>query len=94
MYLDFFQRKKDTECNDNTLMREDNIFNKLIFMNDLLGLADKLDNFANFLTVSIKFNFTSVYIFHTFYPTRSNWQMILSQIKSLTFSLALYKPHQ
>ena len=43
-------------------------------MDDIQGLADKSENFANFLTVSRKF--TYVYIFHTIYPTRNNWQMI------------------
>ena len=46
-------------------------------MDDIQGLADKSENFANFLTVSRKF--TYVYIFHIIYPTRNNWQMILSQ---------------
>ena len=45
------------------------------------GLADKLDNFANFLTLSRKFNFTCVYDFHTIYPIKNCWQMILSQTK-------------
>ena len=52
-------------------------------MDDVSGLADKSDDFANFLTVSQKFNFTCVYVFHTIYPMRSNWQMILSQTKIL-----------
>ena len=47
-------------------------------MDDIQSL-DKSENFANFLTVSRKF--TYVYIFHTIYPTRDNWQMILSQTK-------------
>ena len=55
---------------------------KIIVMNDVLGLAGKSENFANFLTVSRKFGFTCVYIFHTIYPTRNNWQMILSQTKT------------
>ena len=48
-------------------------------MDDIQGLADKSENFANFLTVSRKF--TYVHIFHTIYPTKNNWQMILSQTK-------------
>ena len=52
---------------------------RLIVMNDVSGLADKSEEFANFLTVSRKFGLTCVYIFHTIYPTRQNWQMILSQ---------------
>ena len=69
-------------------MDEDSIFNKLIVMDDVLGLADKSANFTNFLTVMRKFNFTCVYAFHTIYLTRSNWQMILSQTKNVTFLLA------
>ena len=64
-------------------MVENNIFDKLIVMDDVLGLADKSDDFANFLTVSRIFNFTCVYVFHMMYPTRSNWQMILTQTKIL-----------
>ena len=54
---------------------------RLIVMDDVSGIADKSENFANFLTLSRKFGFTCVYIFHTIYPTRNNWQMILSQTK-------------
>lgn len=55
---------------------------KVIVMNGVLGLADISENFANFLTVSRKLGFTCVSIFHTIYPTRNNWQMILSQTKT------------
>ena len=64
-------------------MDENNVLTKLIVMDDVSVLADKSDNFANFLTVSRKFNFTCVYVFHTIYPTRRNWQMILSQNNNL-----------
>ena len=50
-------------------------------MDDVSGLADKSEEFANFLTVSRKFSMTCVYIFHTIYPTKQNWQMILLQTK-------------
>ena len=33
-------------------MDEKNMFNKLIVMDDILGLADKSNDFANFLTVA------------------------------------------
>ena len=39
-------------------MGENNVFDKIIAMNDVSELADKSDNFANFLTVSQKLNFT------------------------------------
>ena len=73
MELDFFQRKReDNNCNENIVMGEDNIFSKLIATVDVSGLADKFDNLANLSTVSRKFNFTCVYVFHTIYPIRSN----------------------
>ena len=37
------------------------------------------------MTVSRKFGLTCVYIFHMIYPTRQNWQMIMSQTKILIF---------
>ena len=70
-------------------MSENNIFDKLIVMDDVPRLADKSDNFANFLAVLRKFSFTCVYIFHTMYPTRPSWQMILSQTINLIFFQAL-----
>ena len=53
----------------------------LIVTDDVSDLADRSEAFANFLTISRKFSLTCVYIFHTIYPTRQQWQMILSQTK-------------
>ena len=77
MELTFFQRQKTVD--NYSVMDEDNILNKVTSMGDVLGLADKSDDFAIFLIVSRKFSFTCVYVFHMMYPTRSSWQMILSQ---------------
>ena len=54
------------------------ILDKLIAMDDVSGLADKSDEFANFFTVSRKYGITCLYIFHAVYPSRENWQMIVS----------------
>ena len=70
MELAFFQRKGDD--NVDIVMDENNVFNKIIVMDYVLAFADKSNDFANFLTVSRKFNFTCVYVFHALYPTRSN----------------------
>ena len=61
------------------------IFDKLIVMDDISGLADKSDEFANFLTVSRKYGLMCVHIFHTIYPSRQNWQMIMSQTQIFNF---------
>ena len=54
-------------------MDEKNIFNKLIVMENVSGLAVRSNDFANFLTAAQKFNFTCVYNFHTISSFRSNW---------------------
>ena len=55
------------------------INDKLIVMGDVSGLADKSNDFSNFLTVSQKFGYICQYIFHIIYPSKSIWQMILFQ---------------
>ena len=80
-FLEFFQRKK-APCNENDL-GENIKLDRLIVMDDVSGLAEKSQEFANVLTVSKKFGLTCVYIFDTIYPTRQNWQMILAQTKIL-----------
>ena len=77
--LEFFQRKR-APCNVNDL-GENVKLDKLIVMDDVSGLADKSEEFADFLAVSRKLGLTCVYIFYTIYPTRQNRQMILSQTK-------------
>ena len=61
------------------------ILDKLIVMDDVSGLADKSDEFANFLTASIKYGITCIYIFHIIYRNEQNWQMILSQTQIYNF---------
>ena len=65
MNLTFFQRQKNVD--NDFVMGEYNKFDKLNVMGDVSGLTDKSDNFANFLTVSRKFGFSCVYVFHTMY---------------------------
>ena len=66
-------------------LREEMSLDKLIVMDDVSGLADKSDIFSNFLTVSRKYGLSCVYIFHTIYPKRQNWEMIMSQTHIFNF---------
>ena len=68
-------------------MGEDIVLHKLVVMDDVSGLADsdRRREFPNFLTVSQKYRITCFYIFHTVYPTRDNWQLIMSQTKIFNF---------
>ena len=85
LIIETFQKEtydEDKKTNDNcNIFGENKKFDKLIVMDDVSGLADKSNDFANFLTVSRKFGYICLYIFHIIYPTKSIWQMILSQTK-------------
>ena len=50
---------------------------KLIVMDDVSGLADKSGDFSSFLTVSRKFGYSGLYIFHILYLNKLNWHMII-----------------
>ena len=78
----FMQIKSDYVNNE---LGEDMLIDCLIVMDDVSGLADKSDNFVNFLTVSRKYGFSCLYVFHTIYPNRQNWEMIMSQTHIFNF---------
>ena len=76
-------RDNDQEANNNNdnciIFRENKKIDKLTVRDDVSGLADKSNDFSNFLTVSRIFGYICLYIFHIIYLTKSIWQMILSQ---------------
>ena len=51
-------------------------------MMSLSGLADGSNDF---LTVCRKYGFSYLYVFHTIYPGRQNWEMITSQTHIFNF---------
>ena len=61
---------------------ENVVFDGLIVMHNVSGLADKSNEFCSFLTVSRKYRYSCICIFHIVFPALSNWQMILSQTKN------------
>ena len=72
--------QKKIHCNGNSL-GENIELDGLLVLDDVSGLADRLERFANFLTVSRKFGLTSVYVSHKLSLTRQSWQMIPAQTK-------------
>ena len=48
-------------------------------MDDVSGVADVSKKFSNFLTVSRKFGYNCVYVFHVIVPASQIWQKIISQ---------------
>ena len=47
---------------------------RLIVMDDVSGVADVSKKFGNFLTVSRKFGYNYVYVFHLILPASQIWQ--------------------
>ena len=80
-----FTQKKSSYTDKNIVLAENLIVNKLIVMDEVSGLADKSEDFSNFLTVSRKYGFSCVYVFHTIYPGRQSWEMIMSQTHIFNF---------
>ena len=78
--IENFQRNKNVGDDENVI-GENNIYDMIIFMDDVSELADKCNDFGSFLAVTRKINFTVVYVFHTMYPSKQYWQMIISQTK-------------
>ena len=58
---------------------ENKKMDRLIIMDDVSGVADVSKKFANFLTVSRKFGYNCVYVFHVIVPASQIWQKIISQ---------------
>ena len=85
LIIETFQKEtydEDEKTNDScNIFGENKKLDKLIVMDNVSGLADKSNDFANFLTVSRKFGYICLYIFDIIYPTKPIWQMILSQTK-------------
>ena len=52
---------------------------RLIVMDDFSGVADISKKFANFLTVSRKFGYHCVYVFHVIAPATQIWQKTIFQ---------------
>ena len=52
---------------------------RLIVKDDVSGVADISKKLANFLTVSKKFRYHCIYVFHVIAPATQIWQKIISQ---------------
>ena len=78
----FTQEKSDYEDSE---LGENLKIKKLIVMDKVSALADRSNNFSDFLTVSRKYGFSCLYVFHTIYPGRQNWEMIMSQTHFFNF---------
>ena len=78
----FTQNKSEYTKNE---LGEELKIDKLIIMDNVSGLADKSGEFSNFFTVSRKYGFSCLYVFHTIYSARQSWEMIMSQTHIFNF---------
>ena len=79
--------EKDTK-NVKKLFGENKKMDRLIVMDDVSGVADISKKFANFLTVSRKFGYHCVYVFHVISPSTQIWQKIILQTNIFNIFLA------
>ena len=70
--------ESDGSQNVNNFFAENRKLDRLIIMDDVSGVADVSKKFANFLTVSRKFGYNCIYVFHVIVPASQIWQKIIS----------------
>ena len=58
---------------------ENKIMDRLIVMGDVSGLIDSCKEFADFLTITRKYRYHCVYVFHVIIPDKEIWKKIISQ---------------
>ena len=81
----FKQRSEESDDNQNGqnnvnyLFGENKKLDRLIIMDDVSGIADTSKYFSNFLTVSRKYGYNCVYVFHVINSSSQIWQKIISQ---------------
>ena len=77
-----FKLRSREEASDNDNVNnsfwENKKLDQLIIM-DVSGVADVSKKFANFLTVSRKFGYNCVYVFHVIVPASQVWQKKISE---------------
>ena len=64
-------RKSSNENNINNIFGEKTVRDRFIIMDDVSGLADESKKCAAFLTVTRKYNYNCVYIFHAVFPEKT-----------------------
>ena len=64
---------------NNSLFGKNKKMDRLIVMDDVSGVADTSKKFVNFLTVSRKFRYHCIHLFHVIAPATQIWQKIIYQ---------------
>ena len=67
------EKYDDNSNNVNSSSGENRKLHRLIIMDDVSGIANVSKNFSDFLTVSRKFGYNCVYVFHVIVPSSQIW---------------------
>ena len=65
---------------------------RLIVMDNVLGVVDNRKKFADFLTVSRKYKYYCIYVFHVIAPETPIWKKNLSQT-NIVYLTILYQKY-
>ena len=80
--IETFKLRSREESDDSNILNnsfgENRKLGRLIIMDDVSGVADVSKKFANFLTVTRKFGYNCVYVFHVVVPASQIWWKIVS----------------
>ena len=72
----------ENDSDEDSVYGENKVVDHLIVMDNTLGIADSCKEFANFLTVSRKYIYHCVYVFHMIIPEKEIWKKIISQMNT------------
>ena len=90
----FKLRSREETADDNNVNNsfgENKKLDWFIIMDDVSGVAEVSKKFANVLTVSRKFGYNCVYVFHVIVPASHIWQKIISQTSIFDIFLLAYR---
>ena len=91
--IETFKQRSHEHDNSNNVKSsfgENRKMDRLIIMDNVSGIAELSKKFSNFLTVSRKFSYNCVYVFHVIVPSSLVWQKIISQIFLTFFLIAFF----
>ena len=81
-------RTEDLVENDdisNSMFGENKIMDHLIVMDNVSGIADSCKEFADFLTITGKYRYHCIYVFHIIIPDKDIWKKIYLKRTFLIF---------
>ena len=69
----------------NSIYGENKVMGLLIVMDDVSGLAGSCKEFADFLTITRKYRYHCIYVFHIIIPNKEIWKKIFQRQISIIF---------